>query len=62
MFVQKVSAAGLPYAACMFNLVTAVETVYFRAELKKGTGAEAGRAVRNPHRGHVFRFRPDAGH
>ena len=33
VFVQKASAAELPYADCTFDLVTAVETVYFWPEL-----------------------------
>lgn len=35
VFVQKGSAAELPYADCTFDLVTAVETVYFWPELPR---------------------------
>ena len=33
VFVQKASASELPYADCTFDLVTAVETIYFWPEL-----------------------------
>ena len=35
VFVQKGSAAELPYADCTFDLVTAVETVYFWRDLPR---------------------------